>query len=290
MQKVSLVLSSGGARGMAHIGVIEELEAKGFEISAIAGSSIGALIGSIYAQGKLSEYKQWVTGLDKYDVFRLMDFTFNQQGIIKGDKVFQKMSNFIENKLIEELKIPVAIVATDILNHKEVVFTKGPLFEALRSTIAVPTIITPHSYNHQQLFDGGVYNPLPVNHVKRVNNELLVVVNLNFPPMKNMKKNELTQNYEQGNYFNHIMVKIQNMFLSKEEHEETLGYFNLISKVIDVMQVRISGLLMDQYKPDILINIPRNACGSFEYHRANEMIELGRKEFLKGLTEFKKTE
>lgn len=288
MQKVSLVLSSGGARGMAHIGVIEEMLANDFEICSIAGSSIGALIGGIYAQGKLPQYRQWICELDKFDVFKLLDFTFSQQGIIKGDRVFQEMSQFIENKLIEDLDIPFAAVATDILNHKEVVFTKGPLFEALRSSIAIPTILTPHLYNGTLLVDGGILNPLPVNHVKRQKNDLLVVVDINSPPGKSIKKRYPEKDNSHGNYFNHVKEKIQNIFQSQEE-EEKLNYFNFINKIIDVMQVRISTILTEQYKPDIFIKIPRNACGSYDYHRAEEMIELGRKEFRKSLEEFRKT-
>lgn len=287
MQKVSLVLSSGGARGMAHIGVIEELLSNDFEISAIAGSSIGALIGGIYAQGKLDEFKKWVSELDKFDVFKLMDFTFTQQGIIKGDKVFQEMSQFINNKPIEELNIPFAAVATDLLNHKEVLFTSGSLFDALRASIAIPTILTPYKYNNNQLVDGGVYNPLPVNHVKRQKDDLLVVVDLNAPADKKVKKSKKETTTEPGNYFNHIKEKIHSMFASEEEQEEKLNYFNFINKTLDVMQVRISGLLLEQYKPDILVTIPRNACGSFDYHRAKEMIELGKKEFLESLMSYK---
>lgn len=287
MQKVSLVLSSGGARGMAHIGVIEELLSNDFEVSSIAGSSIGALIGGIYAQGKLEEFKKWVIELDKFDVFKLMDFTFTQHGIIKGDKVFQEMSQFINNKQIEELNIPFAAIATDLLNHKEVVFTSGSLFDALRASIAIPTILTPHKYKNNQLVDGGVFNPLPVNHVKRQKDDLLVVVDLNAPTEKKVKRSKKETTTEPGNYFNHIKEKIHGMFASEEEQEEKLNYFNFINKTLDVMQVRISGLLLEQYKPDILVTIPRNACGSFDYHRAKEMIELGKKEFLESFTSYK---
>lgn len=271
---------------MAHIGVIEELLSKDFEISAIAGSSIGAVIGGIYAQGKLDEYKKWICNLDKYDVFKLIDFTFTQQGIIKGDKVFQEMSRFINNKPIEELNIPFAAIATDILNHKEVVFTTGSLFDALRASIAIPTILTPYKYKNNQLVDGGVFNPLPVNHVKRQKDDLLVVVDLNAPADRKVKKNKKETHPDPGNYFDQIKEKMHCFFTSDEEKEEKLNYFNFINKTIDVMQVRISGLLLEQYKPDILVTIPRNACGSFDYHRAEEMIEMGRKEFLKSLSTY----
>lgn len=286
MQKVALVLSSGGARGMAHIGVIEELQSKGFEINAISGSSIGALVGGIFAQGKLDEYKKWVCELDKFDVFKLMDFTFTQHGIIKGDKVFQEMAHFIDDKKIEELSIPFAAVATDILNHKEIVFTSGSLFDALRASIAIPTILTPVEKNGKPLVDGGVLNPLPVNHVKREEGDLLVVVDLNSPPGKKQKKQVVEISPDNGNYWDQVKEKIQNFFQNQNDHEEKLNYFNFINKIIEVMQVRISDILMEQYKPDIVVSIPRNSCGSFDYHRAQEMIELGKKEFRKSFNDY----
>lgn len=288
MKKVSLVLSSGGARGMAHIGVIEELIANHYEITSIAGASIGALIGGIYAQGKLEQYKKWVCELDKLDVIKLMDFTFSQQGIIKGDKVFEKMSQFIENKNIEDLDIPFSAVATDILNYREVVFSEGPLFEALRASVAIPTVLTPHTFNGIQLVDGGVFNPLPVEHVKRQKDDILVVVDLNSPPIKKIKKKKQEEEVPNHNYFSQILDKIQTMFQAQEDHEEKLNYFNFINKTIEVMQVRISTMLMDQFKPDLLIKIPRNACGSFDYYRAEEMIELGKQEFRKSHDKFSK--
>jgi NTE family protein len=285
MKKVSLVLSSGGARGMAHIGVIDGLIEKGFTISSIAGSSIGSVIGGIYAQGRLQDYKEWICELDKLAVLKLIDFTISQQGIIKGDRVFQEMSQFIEDKPIEELDIPFAAVATDLLNHQEKVFTSGSLFEALRASIAIPTILTPHTVDGIQLVDGGVFNPLPVDHVRRSEGDILVVADLNSPAKKpqRKKKTEIKAG-ENNNYLRQMLEKVQSIFRSGEEdHEEKLSYFNFINKSIDVMQVRIASLLMEQYKPDIHIMIPRNACGSFEYHRAEEMIALGHQEFLKSL-------
>ena len=142
-QKVALVLSGGGARGIAHIGVIEALEEQEFEISSVAGTSMGALIGGIYALGKLEVYKDWLCTLDKMKVFALIDFTLSGQGFIKGDKVFHKMRELIADANIEDLKIPYTAVAADILNKKEVVFTKGSVLDAIRASIAIPTVFTP---------------------------------------------------------------------------------------------------------------------------------------------------
>jgi len=176
---VSLVLSGGGARGIAHIGVIEELEKQGLEIKSIAGTSMGALVGGIYAVGKLQEYKNWMYTLDKIDVFKLIDFTLSSQGLIKGDRVFKKMKEFIPDMNIEELKIHYTATATDIINKKEVVFTKGSIYEAIRASVAFPSVLTPVKKDDSVLVDGGVMNNVPINHVKRTRDDILIVVYVN---------------------------------------------------------------------------------------------------------------
>jgi NTE family protein len=150
-EKVSLVLSGGGARGIAHIGVIEELEKQGFEIKSIAGTSMGALVGGIYAVGKLQEYKNWMYTLDKLDVFKLIDFTLSSQGLIKGDRVFKKMKEFIPDMNIEELNIHYAATATDLINKEEVVFTKGSVYKSIRASTAIPSVLTPVKKDNQYI-------------------------------------------------------------------------------------------------------------------------------------------
>lgn len=257
-KKAALVLSSGGARGMAHIGVIEEMEKEGYDISSLAGSSIGAVIGGIYSMGKLDDYKKWVCDLDRVEVFKMLDFTLTKQGFIKGEKVFNEMKKIIGDKPIEKLSIPFVAVASDMMSQKEVVLDKGSLFSALRASIAIPTVFTPHRLNGINLVDGGVLNPIPVKHIKRTDGDTLVVVDLNAPSVKEHKK----------------PVKLP---------DENLSYFNLLNKVIESMQAKISSMLLEQYKPDIIVRIPKNTCGSFDFHRAEELIELGRKNFQKSL-------
>src|SRR3984885_7183362 len=139
-QKVSLVLSGGGARGIAHIGAIEVVEEMGFEIASIAGTSMGAVVAGVYALGKMEAYKQWLCSLDKLKVFSLVDFSFSSQGLVRGDKLFNITKQFILDANIEDLDIPFAAVAADIINRKEVVFTSGSVFDAVRASIAIPTI------------------------------------------------------------------------------------------------------------------------------------------------------
>jgi NTE family protein len=277
-QKVSLVLSGGGARGIAHIGVIEELEKLDFEIVSITGTSMGALVGGIYALGKLDEFKTWLFTLDKLKIFKLFDFSFTSQGLIKGDKVINELKKFISDKKIENLNIFYAAVAVDILNKKEVVFTKGSIFEAIRASIAIPTVFTPVNWETTLLVDGGVLNNIPINHAKRCPDDLLIAVNVNadIPPYKPTlwkKKIETKQsNYKKKvKDFQDHLQKI--MPVNKNE---SFGYFNLINKTISLMTGHIAQTIIEKYPPDILINISRNSCGTFDFYKAEELVEIGR--------------
>ncbi|HQI71371.1 MAG TPA: patatin-like phospholipase family protein, partial [Bacteroidales bacterium] len=178
-KKVSLVLSSGGCRGLAHIGVIEELLNDGYEIASVSGASIGSLIGGIYASGNLRTFREWACSLDEVDVYDLIDFTLTGQGFIKAEKLFKIIEEFIDCNTFEELNIPLSVVATDIVKRQEVVFDKGSLIMAIRSSVAIPTVITPVLYKDMVLVDGGVINPIPVNCIKRTDGDMLVVVNVN---------------------------------------------------------------------------------------------------------------
>jgi len=173
---VALVLSGGGARGMAHIGVIEGIQKMGYTITSIAGTSIGALIAGIYVSGKMDEFKKWVIHVSKFDVIKLMDFAISKNGFIKGEKVFNALKKFIRDVNIEELEIPYAAVAVDIKNHKEIVFRSGPLKEAIRASVSIPTVLQPVYYNEVELVDGGVLNPLPINCIHRNDGDLLIAV------------------------------------------------------------------------------------------------------------------
>ena len=166
---ISLVLGSGGARGYAHIGVIEELQAQGFAIRSIAGSSMGALVGGIHASGKLPEFTQWVRPMLRLDVLRLLDWTWTGGGFIKGDRIIGALKELIGEVDIEDLPIPFTAVAVDLDTQREVWFSRGPLFDAVRASIAIPTIFRPHRYQGRLLVDGGLLNPLPVSPTTRVN-------------------------------------------------------------------------------------------------------------------------
>lgn len=280
--KVRLVLGSGGARGMAHIGVIEELEKAGFEIVEVVGCSMGAVVGGVYCAGYLADYKHWLVKLTRLDVFRLLDFTLSAQGFVKGERVFKAIAEFIGDHQIENFKIPFTAVAADIVQQKEICYKSGSLFKALRASIAIPTILTPVSEGKLKLVDGGVLNPLPLNLVSKQPGDWVVAVNLN-ANLPNEPSQALEENKERAAYLKMLdSIKASlPKFESNTNAADNLGLFDLLNKSYDMTQDRLTELMIDIHKPDLVIDISRNACGVFEFYRANEIIEEGRKAFHK---------
>ncbi|OCR23764.1 alpha/beta hydrolase [Pseudomonas syringae] len=177
-KRIALVLGSGGARGYAHIGVIEELERRGYEIGCIAGCSMGAVVGGIYAAGKLQQYRAWIESLDYLDVLRLVDVSF-RLGAIRGEKVFGQIREIVGEINIEDLRIPYTAVATDLTNQQEIWFQEGCLHQAMRASAAIPSLFTPVMQDGRMLVDGGLLNPLPIVPVVSSHCDLIVAVNLN---------------------------------------------------------------------------------------------------------------
>lgn len=175
---VALVLGAGGARGYAHIGAIEEIERRGYAIRCVAGCSMGAVVGGIYAAGKLDEYRRWIESLDYLDVLRLVDVSF-RMGAISGDKVFGHIRRLVGDLNIEDLRIPYTAVATDLTHQKEVWFQEGCLHQAMRASAAIPSLFTPVIKGNRMLVDGGLLNPLPIVPVMASHCDLVVAVNLN---------------------------------------------------------------------------------------------------------------
>lgn len=282
-QKVALVLSSGGARGLAHIGVIESLLENGYEISSISGSSIGSVVGAFYAAGKLPEYREWVCNLERLDVFNLIDFTFSVQGFIKGEKVFKTLEKIIPDQRIEELRIPFAAVTTDIKNKRERVFTSGSMYEAIKASVAIPTVIKPVTIDGVAFIDGGVTNPIPVDHVKRTEGDILVVSNVNaiLPYKKSVK--QLQREKKESERYNQRIQAFLSDWSKKlpgaSSVDKKLGFFDILNESIDLMQDKLTSLLLEKHKPDILINISRECASTFEFYKAKELIEVGREAF-----------
>lgn len=287
-QKVALVLASGGARGLAHIGVIEELGKNGFEITSVAGSSMGALIGGIYAAGNLLPFTRWICSLDQADVFDLMDFTLSRQGFIKGDKLFSFLKEeFFRGRHIEDLPIPYTAIAGDLSTRKAVVFSEGPLSEAIRASVAIPSAITPLLQGEKILVDGGVVSPIPAPYVARITGDILVVcdVNANIPyekpdlPAREQKPHTLSTKQRLFEF-----IRDNAGFFSRETKPgRQPGYFEVLSKTFDIMQDTICELTKASYGADITIDISRDSASTFEFYRAEELIAAGRLAFHKAL-------
>jgi len=265
---------------MAHIGIIDELIRNGFEIRAIAGSSMGALIGGIYAMGQLDVYTRWVTGLERRDVIRLLDLTFARSGLIKGDRIISVLRSLIGDANIEDLPIRFTAVATEVEDEKEVWFNHGSLFDAIRASISIPTVFTPHQYLGKHFLDGGLINPIPIAPTLEDETDLTIAVNLSGKPMKNAEvKSPLPKNNNQqrNSYQIRIAQFIDDLKLRFDRQPEgALGVLDVIIKSMNIMENMLAETQLITYSPDIVIEIPRDVCNFYEFHRAREMIDVGR--------------
>jgi NTE family protein len=301
IKSVSLVLSSGGARGLAHIGVIEWLAGNGYEIRSIAGSSMGALVGGIYAAGELDTYKHWVCALDRSDVLRLLDPTLGWNGIFKGRRVIEKLRDLIGDHDIEDLPMSFTAVATDIETQREVWINKGPLFDAIRASIAVPLVFTPHKIDGRLLLDGGLVNPLPIAPTLKDHTDLIIAVNVNGssgspvihepePEAAGAGLRPSAADVAGNNYRERIKAfvnDLQERFMPPSSNEQDWDYFDIITLSIETMQNTIARMKLAAYTPDVTIEISRLSARAFEFYRAAELIELGREraaEALRGRT------
>lgn len=296
--RVALALGGGGARGYAHIGVIEVLEESGFEIVGIAGSSMGAVIGGLYAAGRLDPYAQWVLGLTSRDVVRLLDPAFRAAGAFRAEKVLDRVRELVGDTLIEDLPIPFTAVATDLLAQKPVWFQSGPLDVAIRASIALPTVITPVVLNGRILVDGGVVDPVPITPMTAVDADLTVAVSLSGAPVgtQGPPATETAQERPRSEWLarahrataqildTDAVKALWARFGSGEEEEEEiddplpeLGMTDVVNLSIDAMQAVITRYRMGGSPPDLLITIPKNICGTLDFHRAEETVAVGRR-------------
>jgi len=280
--RVSLVLGSGGARGLAHIGIIQWLDDQGYRVESIAGCSMGALVGGIYAAGKLDDYRDWVCALRRTDVLRFLDLAFRSSGLIKGDRIMDRLRQMVGERTIEEMPIAFTAVATDIERQREVWISKGLLFDAIRASIAVPTVFTPHTYLGLTLVDGGLLNPVPIAPTFRDLTDLTIAVNLNSEPSPDGSPNrhkpvpaEESRDDDLRGRILEFLDSIGNSLGSNEDETDELGIFDLVSRSFETMQNAIAAMKLAAYAPDVLIEVPRDACEAHEFHRARELIEIG---------------
>ena len=278
---VSLVLGSGGARGLAHIGIIRWLEDHGYRIRSVSGCSMGALIGGIYAAGKLPEYEHWVRNVDKLGVFSLLDFTFGRGGLVKGEKLIATLRELVGETLIEELPITFTAVAADIVREREVWLNKGPLFDAIRASISLPLFFTPFNYQGINLIDGSIFNPVPIAPTFHDLTDLTIAVNLNGPPEHAVATgSDEGQEESDAGEVQTFGEKIRQFFAGFQNDEaEQAGdkwdMLYIVNQSFDAMQGLVARQKLAAHPPDLLVSIARNACGTLEFDRAAEMIALG---------------
>ena len=301
---VSLALGSGGARGFAHIGVIEVLQEHGFSIENISGSSMGATVGGIYCAGKLEVFKDWILKLNKRETFRLMDFTMSTQGVIKGQKVLDHLKLILGEIRIEDFDIPYTAVATDVNSKEEIWMRQGDLYNVIRASSSVPTLMMPVKFGDRLLVDGGVLNPLPMEPLLPKTTDLLVAVNINANPPGHSRQTEVQlgdnrldeHSHEETEAYTSRMVNTVRgwLSLSKTENtdkhqEKTLGYFGMLNKSYDFMQDRLCEQSIGLHRPEIVVNIPRQVGTTLEFYRAKEMIEEGRSACRKAISIWEKS-
>jgi NTE family protein len=290
-RNISLVLGSGGARGLAHIGVIRVLERRGWTIGTIAGSSMGALIGGFYAAGKLDDYAEWVLDLTEFNVLRFLDIAWGGAGMLKGQMLMDTLEQFVGRHRIEDLPLPLTIVATDVLSRQEVWLTRGDLFDAIRASIAVPTVFTPHVVNGRPLLDGGILNPVPIAPTLQDPTDAIIAVSLSGVPRRPGRGSRSEAGAKRIKPARHPYRERIEAFIDqlqdnlgldrlglgddKTADQATLSLSDAALLSLDAMQASIARCKLAAYPPDLLIEIPINTCGAHEFYRAAEVIEAG---------------
>lgn len=311
---VALVLSSGGPRGWAYIGAIEELEARGYRITSVAGTSIGSLIGGIYAAGKLHEIKDWLYSLDAWKVFSLMDISISRNHLVKGDKVIGAIKEVVPEINIEELEIPFRAVAADLYTGEEVVFDRGPLFEAIRASISIPSLFRPVKYGFRTLVDGGIVNTMPISRAVRSGNDILVAFDVNDVDVDAIRQTLVEEAREEearkerdraldrethrvieAVKHNSTMTFSEKLRLAgeqgrriishkwnEEEPEKEMfyedNYYSILSRTFSIMNHALAKEAAERYCPDVLARMPFDAYGEIsDYAKAREISEEGRR-------------
>lgn len=283
---ISLVLGGGGARGYAHIGAIRALEEHGFQVRAIAGCSMGALVGGIYASGKLGEFETWARRIDRRRIFSLMDLAFGGGGLLKGERLIATLRELVGDKRIEDLPMAYTAVAADIVREREVWIDRGPLFDAIRASISLPVFFTPVDHMGVRLVDGSVFDPVPTAVTFRDHTDLTVAVSLGGPPSRRTgaapQDAPLEDKVEEASGASARLWKLFNGRTEKEKpaapEPEPPAAWDLsfvASQSLDVMQAVITRQRLASNPPDVLIEIPRDACGILEFDRAAELVALG---------------
>lgn len=299
-RQVALALSGGGARGMAHIGVIRELLSHGFSIHSIAGCSIGSVVGAMYAMGKLQEFTDFILADGAQSVFSQLDFTFSDQGFIKGEKLIERLQEFAPDCNMEDLPVKLVIVATDMYTGNDVVYETGSVYRAIRASVAIPAVITAVLEDGCWLVDGGVVNPLPLLQLHRSPNDLLVAVNLYASPV--FETENLTDvsdaKVSESGMWSQVRARwadlkawrgnlIHSVF---DDTHKKMGYFTTLRLMSELASKRLAEITIKSVPVDVLIEIPIASCGLFSFDKSVRMIRMGEEHARKALDIWKNSQ
>lgn len=280
-KNVALVLSSGGARGYAHIGAIEELEARGYHITSVVGASMGALVGAMYCAGRLDQMRDWVLGLTRREILSLIDWSPGFNHIVRGNKLMKRLREIVPDVRIEGLSVPFRAVASDLTTQREVVFSKGSLFRAVRASISIPAFLKPVRVGDHILVDGGLTNPLPINRAVRLpDDDLLISVNVSAPASVRVReaREALRRVNRERSFLS--MERLTPAWLSDEPGG---NYVTLLASSIDLAIQRNTVLMRKLYRPDVEVEIPMNRYGVFDFDMTERIIRSGRSEMAAAL-------
>jgi len=280
MSRVALVLGSGGARGYAHIGAIAEIESRGHEVVTVAGSSMGALVGGLYAAGVLDDYTEWVRNLKQREILRLLDPKWSAGGAIAANRIFAEVEELIGQQLIEDLPIAFTAVATDLRARREVWFQRGPLLSAIRASIAIPGVITPVVMNGRLLADGGLMNPVPIEPTAASAADLTIAISLQGDRSAREERSPAREPAT-PTWREELVDRVRRTVGRERELEpepvepDPLRISDVVGLSLDAMQGLVARYRMAGLPPDVLVTVPVSAARSLDFHRVTEMIELG---------------
>lgn len=300
----AVVLGSGGARGYAHIGAIEVIE-EHFDVVAVSGCSMGALIGGLYASGDLKEYHDWVLTLGWADVVRLIDLSLSSMGAIRGDKLFAMVAEMVGDVAIEDLPIPYTAVACDLLSQREVWFQDGPLADAIRASVAIPSLLAPVVTANQLLVDGALLNPVPILPTLAAQADFTIAVSLAgdtrrmvptrpsgpvVPAEDAAAASEAPESLRERATrlldWEAVKARLQREpDKADEEQVAAYGRLDIMNLAYETMQAALTSYKLAGYPPDVLIEIPKASARTFEFHRGAELIDLGRVRTAKALAD-----
>lgn len=316
---VALALSSGGPRGFAYIGAIEELLRRGYRITSVAGSSIGSLVGGVYAAGKLEDFKVWLFSLNNFKLMRLLDFSISRSYLLKGQKVIDTIKSIVPDVRIEDMGIPFAAIATDLYTGEPVVFNRGNLFNAVRASISIPSMFRPAKNTYRTLIDGGLASTFPLGYVARNGHDILVGFDVNSINVKeissflkagykqrkaNQAFNELSRDTVSRVGHNKALSLLEKVkfiggegqkYLKARMKEEKIkdpleaddNYFSILTRSFSIANHTIARLETEMYRPDILVKMPLDSYGSIpDYAKAPEISDKGRELMARALDEY----